>query len=54
MEAPGKVCVATLFNGGITVIDDPSGAYEHIPFPDPVTSNICFGDPRGDPPQPIC
>ena len=43
VEASGKVCVATLFNGGITVVDDPSGAYEHIAFPDPVTTNICFG-----------
>ncbi len=43
VEASGKVCVATLFNGGITVIDDPSGAYEHVAFPDAVTTNICFG-----------
>ena len=43
VEASGKVCVATLFNGGITVIDDPSGAYEHVAFPDDITTNICFG-----------
>ena len=43
VEASGRVCVATLFNGGITIVDDPSGAYEHIPFPDAVTTNICFG-----------
>ena len=42
VEASGKVCVATLFNGGITTID-PSGSIEHTPFPDPVTTNICFG-----------
>ncbi len=42
VEASGKVCAATLFNGGITTID-PSGSYEHTPFPDPVTTNICFG-----------
>jgi gluconolactonase len=42
VEASGKVCVATLFNGGITVID-PSGDFEHVAFPDPVTTNICFG-----------
>ena len=43
VEASGKVCTATLFNGGITVIDDPSGAYEHVAFPDAITTNICFG-----------
>ena len=42
VEASGKVCVGTLLNGGITVID-PSGATEHVPFPDPMTTNICFG-----------
>lgn len=42
VEAGGKICVATLFNGGITVFD-PQGAYEHVPFPDPITTNICFG-----------
>ena len=42
VEADGRICVATLWNGGITVFE-PSGAYEHIPFPDPITTNICFG-----------
>jgi gluconolactonase len=42
VEADGRICVATLWNGGISVFD-PSGRYEHIPFPDPVTTNICFG-----------
>ena len=44
VEAGGKVCVGTLLNGGITVID-PSGACEHAPFPDLMTTNICFGGP---------
>jgi gluconolactonase len=43
VEAGGKVCVATLFNGGITNIDPATGAFEHTPVPDPVTTNICFG-----------
>jgi gluconolactonase len=42
VEANGKVCVATLVNGGITVFD-PSGAAEHLSFPDVMTTNICFG-----------
>jgi gluconolactonase len=42
VEAGGKVCVATIFNGGITVFD-PDGGFEHLPMPDPFCTNICFG-----------
>ncbi|WP_411288570.1 SMP-30/gluconolactonase/LRE family protein [Phenylobacterium sp.] len=42
MEASGKVCVATIINGGITAFD-PDGATEHYPFPDLICTNICFG-----------
>jgi gluconolactonase len=42
VEASGRICVATLWNGGVTTFE-PSGAYEHTAFPDPVTTNICFG-----------
>jgi gluconolactonase len=42
VEAGGKVCVATIINGGITVFD-PGGVTEHFAFPDLVTTNICFG-----------
>ena len=42
VEAGGKVCVATIFNGGITAFD-PDGSTEHFAFPDMVTTNICFG-----------
>lgn len=44
VEEGGKVCVATILNGGITVID-PDGTFEHVPVPDLVTTNICFGGP---------
>lgn len=44
VEASGRICVATLWNGGITTFE-PSGAYEHMAFPDLVTTNICFGGP---------
>jgi gluconolactonase len=43
VEASGKVAVATLFNGGITRIDPADGSHEHVPVPDPITTNICFG-----------
>jgi gluconolactonase len=42
VEANGNVCSATLFNGGITVFC-PDGKHEHVPMPDPLTTNICFG-----------
>lgn len=42
VEAGGKVCVATIINGGITVFD-PDGSSEHYAFPDLICTNICFG-----------
>jgi gluconolactonase len=42
VEAGGKVCVATIINGGITAFD-PNGSVEHFAFPDLICTNICFG-----------
>lgn len=42
VDADGNVCVATIRNGGITVVS-PSGDHHHVPFDDPLTTNICFG-----------
>jgi gluconolactonase len=42
VEAGGKLCVATIIDGGITVFD-PDGSTEHYPFPDFLCTNICFG-----------
>jgi gluconolactonase len=36
------VCSATILNGGITVFS-PDGTFEHVAFPDVLTTNICFG-----------
>lgn len=44
VEAGGKVCVATIINGGITAFD-PDGSTEHYAFPDLIVTNICFGGP---------
>ena len=44
VEAGGKVCVATIINGGITAFD-PDGSVEHFPVPDLICTNICFGGP---------
>jgi gluconolactonase len=42
VEAGGKVCVATIINGGVTAFD-PDGSVEHFAFPDVICTNICFG-----------
>ena len=42
VEADGRVCVATIINGGVTAIQ-PDGAWEHHAFPDLIVTNICFG-----------
>jgi gluconolactonase len=43
IDSDGNVCVATIVNGGITVISPEGKVLEHVPCPDPLTTNICFG-----------
>ncbi len=43
VDAAGNVCVATLVNGGITVVSPDGADIEHIPTGDMLTTNICFG-----------
>lgn len=45
VDAEGNVCIATLINGGITVVSPRGHLVEHIAMPDPFTTNICFGGP---------
>jgi gluconolactonase len=45
VDGEGNVCVATLMNGGITVISPDGASVEHVPMPDYMTTNICFGGP---------
>jgi gluconolactonase len=45
VDGDGNVCVATLINGGITVIAPDGSVLEHVPTGDPLTTNICFGGP---------
>ncbi|MEO1304979.1 MAG: SMP-30/gluconolactonase/LRE family protein [Pseudomonadota bacterium] len=42
VTASGNICVATILNGGVTTVT-PAGARDHIEFPDPFVTNICFG-----------
>jgi gluconolactonase len=45
LDAEGRICVATLINGGITVLSPDGRHVEHHPMPDLMTTNICFGGP---------
>jgi gluconolactonase len=45
VDSAGNVCVATLMNGGITVISPDGRSIEHVAMPDLYTTNICFGGP---------
>lgn len=46
VDGEGFVCVATLVNGGITAISPDGARMTHIPLPDPLTTNLCFGGPE--------
>lgn len=39
----GKICIGTLMNGGITVVDPTDGSFERNPLPDERVTNIAFG-----------
>jgi gluconolactonase len=43
VDALGNVCVATLLHGGISVVSPDGRMCSHVPLPDPMTTNICFG-----------
>jgi gluconolactonase len=45
IDAEGNVCVATLVNGGITIIPPDGAGSQHVPLPDPLTTNLAFGGP---------
>lgn len=46
VDGEGNVCVATLINGGITVISPNGEVLQHIAVDDRITTNICFGGPN--------
>ena len=43
VDGAGNVCVATIVNGGITVISPDGARVDHVPTGDILTTNICFG-----------
>ncbi|MEY3558344.1 MAG: hypothetical protein RL374_1050 [Actinomycetota bacterium] len=45
VDGDGNVCVATIVNGGITIISPQGEVLQHIAVDDRITTNICFGGP---------
>lgn len=45
VDSAGNVCVATIINGGVTVVSPDGSKIDHVPLPDPLTTNVCFGGP---------
>lgn len=43
VDGQGWVCVATIFNGGVTAISPDGATVEHHATDDRVTTNVCFG-----------
>jgi gluconolactonase len=43
IDGEGNVCVATLGNGGITVVSPDGASVRHAALPDPLVTNIAFG-----------
>jgi len=43
VDGAGHICVGTLGKGGILVIAPDGSGSQHIPFPDRLVTNICFG-----------
>lgn len=43
VDGDGWVCVATIGHGGITCVAPDGSAAEHVPLPDFLVTNICFG-----------
>lgn len=44
VQADGRIAVATLYRGGISIVDPEDGAIEYVDVPDDLfVTNICFG-----------
>ena len=43
VDEQGNICVGTIINGGITIHSPDGETARHVPMPDSLTTNICFG-----------
>ncbi len=46
VDAAGNICVATLVEGGITVVSPDGTSVHRVPMPERWVTNICFGGPE--------
>jgi gluconolactonase len=45
VDRAGNICVATLVNGGISIISPDGASVRHVRMPERWPTNICFGGP---------
>jgi gluconolactonase len=45
VDGDGNVCVATMVNGGVSVVSPKGELIDFISTGDPLTTNVCFGGP---------
>ena len=43
VDVDGNVCVATIVNGGVSVVSPKGELIDFVPTGDPITTNVCFG-----------
>lgn len=43
VDADGNICVATLVNGGVTIVSPDGAVVRSVPMPERWVTNICFG-----------
>ena len=43
VDAAGNVCIATIIDGGVTILSPRGEAPGFVPMPDRLTTNVCFG-----------
>ena len=43
VDSAGNVCVATLMNGGVSVVSPEGHLVDFVATDDPLTTNVCFG-----------
>ncbi len=43
LDSAGNVVVATIINGGLTVVSPDGSSLEHVALPDLLVTNVCFG-----------
>ncbi len=43
VDRAGNVVVGTLVNGGLTIVSPDGTSVDHMPLPDPMVTNVCFG-----------